>query len=670
MRRRTLLMILGGLSIAVLGLTAGEVSAPARAHAAPGAIALQRGITSLTYTGPTATVERALGPVLPAIGSVWGWEAASQRWTLWSRSLPERERSLTWLRRGERYWIRSVIPVSWSFPGAGGVPALQFTDVTEAAGVGYVQHALSQHGRCVLDGAAFGVRVACTPERVSGGAAVADANGDGWPDLYVTRLDAPDILFINQGDGTFVDGSAEAGLASLTMRTNGAWWGDLDNDGDADLFLTTIAESAFLLLINDGGGHFTEEAMARGVAVLDDSPRSGMSVTMGDFDRDGWLDVHTTEWRLANSVEDASVTHGRLLRNRGAEVPGFFEDVTAAAGVDMAELPSLTGSPRVGIFSFGTAFADLDGDGWQDLVVSADFGRSRLYWNNGDGTFTDGTVAGGLGSDENGMGSTLGDFDGDGDLDWFVTAIKSPLESGCLSDCRWRPSGNRLYRNEGGRLFSDVTDAVGVRHGFWGWGAVFFDADNDADLDLTMTNGILLTRAERDFADDPMRFWENQRSGQMQERSAVVGLRAVAEGKGILSFDYDLDGDLDLFVVHNGTQPVLYRNDSGNARPWLRVQVEGVRSNRDGVGARITLTAFAGGPVQLREVGVGSHFLGQSESTAHFGLGPLTGPVHELVVYWPLSGTTTVLHDVPRDATILVREDQDGFTVLRPGAES
>jgi len=197
-----------------------------------------------------------------------------------------------------------------------------------------------------------------------------------------------------------------------------------------------------------------------------------MSVTMGDFDRDGWLDVHTTEWPLAPLVDDPTVTHGRLLRNRGAEAPGFFADVTEAAGLDMAELPTLTRSPRVGTFSFGTAFADLDGDGWQDLAVSRDFGRSRLYWNNGDGTFTDGTVDGGLGTDENGMGSTLGDFDGDGDLDWFVSAIHTV---GCLStNWVWRPSGNRLYRNDGDRVFTDVTDERGVWEGYWGWAARFW----------------------------------------------------------------------------------------------------------------------------------------------------------------------------------------------------
>ena len=668
MRRRTLLLTLGGLSIAVLLVTAVTIPGPVRAQSPSGGVALEPGMTALTYTGPTARVAEAFGPVLPAILAVWEWDGASGRWAVWSRALVASEHSLRYLRRGGRYWVRSVIAVSWSYPGAGGAPPLRFSDVTTAAGLDYVQHARSGPGECVLEGAAFGRNVACTPERVSGGAAVADANGDGWPDLYVTRLDAADILFINQGDGTFVDGSEAAGLASLPVHSNGAWWGDIDNDGDADLFVTTIAEPAFLLLINDGTGRFREEALARGAAVADDSPRSGMSVTMGDFDRDGWLDVHTAEWRLAPSVADASVTHGRLLRNRGAEAPGFFEDVTAAAGLDMAALPSLVGSPREGIFSFGTAFADVDGDGWQDLAVSGDFGRSRLYWNNGDGTFTDGTVAAGLGSDENGMGSTLGDMDGDGDLDWFVTAIH---DVGCLgSACLWQPSGNRLYRNDGDRVFTDVTDDRGVREGYWGWGAAFLDADNDADLDLTMTNGLLLTSAEFLFRNDPMRFWENVGSGPLAEGSAAAGLTAIGEGKGLLTFDYDLDGDVDIFVVQNGLGPVLYRNDTGNALPWLRVEVEGVMSNRDGAGARISVTAVEDGPTQLREVGVGSHFLGQSESTAHFGLGAAAGPVHSVIVEWPLSGATTVLHDVPRDATIRVREGEAGFVLVRPGAES
>ena len=190
---------------------------------------------------------------------------------------------------------------------------LRFRDVTAEAGLLYMQHEFRETPDCLFAGYPRGA-TGCMLERATGGAATADYDGDGWPDLYVTRLDGPGVLFRNQGDGSFRDATEEAGLAGIPYPTNGAWWGDIDNDGDADLFLTTIAAPRFLLFINDGSGRFTEEAIERGAAVADDAPRGGMSVAMGDFDRDGWLDIHTTEWRLAVYAD------GRRPSTRGCSV--------------------------------------------------------------------------------------------------------------------------------------------------------------------------------------------------------------------------------------------------------------------------------------------------------------------------------------------------------------
>ena len=178
------------------------------------------------------------------------------------------------------------------------------------------------------------------------------------------------------------------------------------------------------------------------------------------------LDIFTSEWRTLWQTNDNGPTHARLLHNRGAEQPGYFDDVTTEAGVSVDLL-----HPH-GDFALSPRFSDLDGDGWPDLTIASDFLTSRLFWNNGDGTFTDGTREASVGTDQAGMGSTIGDYDGDGDLDWFVTAI---------SDHRYPDRGNRLYRNEGQREFSDQTDAVGVRDGQWGWGTSFLDYDNDGN---------------------------------------------------------------------------------------------------------------------------------------------------------------------------------------------
>ncbi len=463
----------------------------------------------------------------------------------------------------------------------------------------------------------------------------------------MTRLDAPDILFRNKGAGTFEAVTTAAGLSGFDLDSNGAAFGDIDRDGDLDLFVSLLGvaldpvNSRYYLFVNQGDGTFVEDAIARATAVEPGLERRSSSIAFGDYDRDGWLDIHVNDWfPLSGSVTS------RLLRNLGAGQPGFFVDTTASAGVSLNSTSA-----------FASSFADLDDDGWPDLSIAADFGDSRLFWNNKDGTFTDGTLAAGVGTDENGMGSTIGDYDGDGDLDWFVTSIFDADETCETQQCNWGYTGNRLYQNDGGRSFSDATDTAGVREGFWGWGAVFFDYDNDGDLDLAMTNGVDFPDfgAEDAFNDDPMRFWENDGSGGYSETSALVGLTDTAPGKGLLVFDYDDDGDLDLFMVNNAGGPVLYRNDGGNAADWLRVETIGTESNLEGIGAKVTIQPVALGPTQLREIGVGSHFLGQSERIAHFGLGIGTSPVHDVTISWP-SGQVQQFANVARNSTLVAIE--------------
>jgi len=523
--------------------------------------------------------------------------------------------------------------------------APKYTDVALEAGVLYQQHVARMPPDCIVTIDVF--TDFCQTDRMTGGAAAGDVDGDGDIDLFVTRLDASDILFINNGDGTFIDGSTGAGFDNFNLQSNAAAFADIDNDGDLDLYVTVVGDAGDVvnnrnyLFINQGKGTFTEEAVIRSADIASSSYHRSFSIAYGDYDRDGWIDIHVTEWGPANP------SHSRLLRNLGPAFPGQFMDVTNAAGVTLE-----------GVYGFGNTFTDLDEDGWPDLAVSGDFGTSQLLWNNGDGTFTNGTAAAQVGTDENGMGSTFGDYDGDGDLDWFVTSIYDVGPVPCFATgCPWATSGNRLYRNDGNRSFSDVTDAVGVRIGDWGWGAAFFDYDNDADLDLVMTNGVKFPVLDIDakFNADPMRMWENDGVGLMSEISAAAGITDTESGKGLLVFDYDLDGDLDVFVVNNGGQPRLYRNDGGNSGDWLRVNTMGVTSNKQGLGARITLQQNLNGPIQVREVGTSTHFLGQSELTAHFGLLPGTGNVASLQVAWP-SGQLQILTDVTRNTTITVVE--------------
>ena len=559
---------------------------------------------------------------------------------------------------------RCALPIAIAALLAGPASA-SFTDVTQAAGVAYPQYDPGDPHTCLVSP----FLLTCEIEWLSGGAATADVDGDDWPDLYVTRLDAPDLLFRNRGDGTFEDVTAAAGLADFDLQSNGAGFADVDNDGDPDLHVTTIGlasdpvNSRFHLFLNDGTGHFTEEAVERGADVASAEHRAGYSVAFGDYDRDGWVDIYTTECRQPFFTVGFP-SHSRLLRNLGAAAPGHFEDVTVAAGVVIDRDPGcLAGLTPCTSWGYAPAFVDLDGDGWQDLAIAADFGSSVLFWNDGDGTFTDGTAAAGVGTDENGMGSTFGDYDGDGDLDWFVTSIFDPDQTCETTTCNWGYTGNRLYRNDGGRFFSDATDLAGVRDGYWGWGAAFFDFDDDADLDLVMTNGAHFGFVDPPddqvfarFDPDPMRLWRNDGPGPMTEISAAAGLTDLGSGKGLLTFDYDRDGDLDLFVVNNVTGGVLYRNDTTSGHDWLRVRVEPVPGfGSDGLGAVLTLEATAGGPVQMRHIGATSHFLGESERIAHFGLGSHPGPIHRLTVQWPGRGTT-VYESLAPDQTFVAVE--------------
>jgi enediyne biosynthesis protein E4 len=527
----------------------------------------------------------------------------------------------------------------------------RFTDVTAEAGIAYLQWELVPADDCLDDPYSF----LCVAARFTGGATVGDYDGDGWDDLYVTRLDGPDILYRNRGDGTFEDVTLAAGLGA-DLPTNGAVFGDVDDDGHLDLLVTTVMGDRWHLYINQGDGTFVEEAVTRGVGSGDGGVRVGMSGCFGDYDRDGWPDLHVNEWYPLRT-EEGPESFTRLFHNRGAVQPGHFDDVTDAAGVDMESLVS-----GFGVTAFASSFTDLDDDGWPDLIVVSDFGQTQLFWNRGDGTFLVGTpdLGDGVPSDENGMGLAVGDIDGDGLRDWFVTSIYDDRFP-CPDCAGWGQGGNRLYRNLAGRRFEDVTDRFDVRDGGWGWGAAAFDYDNDGLLDLIMTNGHIFREipSARVFEDVPIRLWRNEGADPMSERAASAGIDDRGSGKALVVFDYDGDGDLDVFVVNNAGEPRLFRND-GPTGCSLRVKVRGRGArnggtNLRGLGARVEVRARPGDPPMVREMDGACGYLGQHENVAHFGLGAAQ-QAHEVRVRWPATGRETVLHDVPVGETLTVTE--------------
>lgn len=514
-----------------------------------------------------------------------------------------------------------------------------FTDVTIAAGVDYVQGIVASAPDCLVDQLGPGTNGYCTPERMIAGAAVGDVDGDGDDDLLVTRTRAGELLFRNDGDGSFTDITESAGLVGF-QHGAGAVFGDIDNDGDQDLFVPSIATQRYALWINDGSGHFVEEGLARGVAMADGTVHTAMSASFGDYDLDGFLDLYVTEWRSVDGLGPPP-SHSRLLRNLGASAPGFFEDTTLAAGVDVDWVWQQIGFPVAGTFSFSPAFVDLDGDRFPELTIVSDFHMSRLFWNDGDGTFTDGTAAAGLGVEQDGMGSCFGDYDADGDLDWYLTSI-SALGNG----------DNRMFRNDGGRVLTEVAAELGIADNGWGWGTLMLDPNNDGDLDLLAVAGYYFTKN----LDDPIRLWSNEGEPPFVDVAGMAGFGPFRQRRGVLTFDYDADGDLDLFVANNADGPELYRNEDGNEGDWLRVRAVGTTSNADGIGARVTVRAEPGGPLQIREIGSAGHYMGQSERVAHFGIPPGAETVHEVRVYWPVTDVEQELHDVARNATLVFEE--------------
>ncbi|WP_168205080.1 CRTAC1 family protein [Bythopirellula goksoeyrii] len=504
--------------------------------------------------------------------------------------------------------------------------------VTEAAGINH-------------DATAPGSPQAPTFAQVqAGGAAAGDFDGDGWVDLYVTRYFDKDVLYRNNRDGTFVDVSSTVFLGGIEdVETNGATWGDIDNDGDLDLAVATMNEGRHRLYINDGLGHLAEQGSSRGLLIDGGAVNTrGTSFSMGDYDNDGYLDMYVTAWK--DFVPSATPLQARLFRNEGAANPGHFVDVTSSAGVAV----DITSGVHAGKeLSFTPRFSDLDRDGHLDIAVIADGKASRVFWNQGDGTFADGTAVAGINTGTNDMGFTLGDFNGDGLLDWFATSIGF--------DTGTHPSGNRLFLNNGNRTFSDATDAAGVREGGWGWAADAFDFDNDGDLDIAHSNGMTIAFP---FQNQSVFFRNDgdREQPQLVDVATQVGITDQEQGRGLLTFDYDRDGDLDMFVVNYSGPPMLYRNDGGNVQDWLDVRTVGDTSNRGGVGAYLTVTPDLSEPdvFYVREMNANSNYLAQSEMMAHFGLGDVE-TIDQVTVQWP-SGYVQHFEDVAPNQVLVIGE--------------
>ena len=539
-------------------------------------------------------------------------------------------------------------------------PRVVFTDATRASGITFRQF--------------NGKRSSWLPEDMGSGAAWGDYDNDGWVDLAVANevgsIDASDaerrqsparaVLYHNNHDGTFTDVTAKAGIDFHGWGMAVAW-ADYDNDGDVDLLITAYEHN--VLYQNNGDGTFTDRSVASGIGA----PRGFWTgAAWGDYDKDGFLDLYVTGYVKftrqkstqagVSGVYDvenpASINplafpgeRNLLFHNNG---DGTFTDLANAAGV--------TNSGGRGL---AASWVDLDEDGWPDLYVANDVSQNALYRNLGNGKFQDIGEAARVSDYRSSMGIAVGDWNGDGSQDLFLT--------------HWLAQGNALYDNQmhqypaqaksrpGPSLtFMDESDRFGLGQislDYVGWATSFIDYDNDGKLDLFVVNGSTLQKRDDPATLVPMEsklFWNRGKEEGFFDVSLVSGsyFNAAYVGRGAAFADYDNDGDIDVFVVNHGGPGLLLRNDGGNRKRWLQVEVRGTKSNRQGIGAKLRLVA--NGAAQVRQVGAQSPYLSQNSLIETFGLGVLS-KADTIEVLWP-SGARDVRTDVASNQRILMVE--------------
>ncbi len=512
---------------------------------------------------------------------------------------------------------------------------IQFVDVTEQAGI-HFKHA-------------GGIDLRVVPALVGSGAAWRDIDNDGDLELYIVNsatvrpepgtILPQNALYRNNGDGTFTDITEIAGVGD-TGWGMGCAFADYDNDGDAELYVTNYKANVFYR--NDGEGRFKKfSAGAGGIGHAG----FGSGIAWGDYDADGFLDLY-----VGNYIEYTKVPQGEevffpydffgqanvLYLNKG---DGGFINVTEAAKV--------TGGFHL---TLGVAAADYDADGDLDIYLANDTDQNILYRNDGEVTFTNTNqpdARSRTGDIRSGMGIAWGDYDNDADLDLFVT--------------NWLDENNVLYENNGDGTFTDVSARSGIFASGLGktcWGTALFDADNDGDLDLFFACGHIDPASwEAHGQHDVM--LRNNGDGTFTDISKAAGLHqfdSPGVGRGVAVGDYDADGDLDLVIVNSGGKPMLLRNEGARAvekrQNWLHLRTIGTVSNRDGIGALVTVQS--GNLRQISQVAAGDSYLSQSSPALEFGLGHRE-KVDSVVIQWP-SGIVQTVRDVRANQRLTIVE--------------
>jgi len=438
-----------------------------------------------------------------------------------------------------------------------------------------------------------------------GGVVCADFNNDSYLDIFLTDGDGyPNRLYLNQKNGSFEEAAAQANLDDRHQSV-GAVAGDIDNDGDLDLYLANYSDENKLYL-NDGAGHFTDVTGDAGVG----DPGPGTSVAMVDYNNDGFLDIFV------------------LNRSLNIDYPcKFYRNNQDGTFTDVAEE---TGTNYVGV-SLGIGFFDFDNDRDLDIYLADELDFDAIYRNNGNGTYTNIAKAIDLRSTA-GMGIDFADYDNDGDFDVYV------------GDYYEDP----LFRNNGDGTFTDVALNAGIKNERVGWGINFFDYDNDGDKDLYVLNGSMIGQRK----DDHNVFYRNNGNSTFSRMNDDFGLSDDGDGRGSACADFNNDGYVDLFVVNVLRGKSKLFMNQGGANNWTKLKLEGTVSNRSGIGARVEV--ISGTKKQIDEVRAGSSYASMNSLELEFGLGQHS-QIDSIIVYWP-SGIQQVLTDQPVNKLLKITE--------------
>lgn len=531
------------------------------------------------------------------------------------------------------------------------LPERWFSDVTRKSGVTH------RHTNRAFDHEYAQIMAGYTA--LGAAVAVSDFDGDGFDDMFLTdsSIEGRNRLYRNNGNFTFTEIGQAAGVArgnDASNATADALWFDYNGDGRPDLYVVRFGQSQ--LYENLGKSRFKDVTKKAGLEFYANS----ITAIAFDFDRDGDLDLFVgnyfqpvnlfkpdTPRFFPESFETANNGGGlTLFVNQGN---GTFVNGTAKAGLKQSG------------WTLDLGHADADNDGDDDLYVAADFGTDRFFKNNGDGTFSDITETA-IGIDtKKGMNVDWADYDNDGLLDIYVTNITDD----------YMREGNFLWRNTGNLTFSDLSRETGTYDTGWGWGAKFFDFDNDSWLDLYVMNGwvsagkesyvpdvfAMVTTPNIDLADarswPPMgkkslsgyqrkRLFHNERGQIFKDVAPRHGLDSDKDGRGIAIADFDNDGRLDVVSANANSEPFVYRNEVPANHKWIQFQLAGSGANKAAIGAQVRLTA--GGKTYLSMVSGGNSFAGQSSARVHFGLGEVNS-AEQVEVRWP-SGRREVFKNV------------------------